>query len=108
MGSLDMVVHASVRPDGFGLSLVEAMLAGRPVVATALAGALEIVEDGVTGLLVAPGDARGMAAAMNFLLEHPAEAGAMAGRARRSALDRFQLDRMVTMVGDVYDRVLAA
>ncbi len=108
MGSLDMVVHASVRPDGFGLSLVEAMLAGRPVVATALAGALEIVEDGVTGLLVPPGDAQAMATAISYLLENPDEAGEMAGRARQTALDRFQLDRMASMVSDVYDRVLAA
>jgi glycosyltransferase involved in cell wall biosynthesis len=108
MGSLDIVVHASVRPDGFGLSLVEAMLAGRPVVATALAGALEIVDDGVTGLLVPPGDADGMARAINFLLENPARASEIARRARQSALDRFQLNRMVTMVSDVYDQVLAA
>jgi glycosyltransferase involved in cell wall biosynthesis len=60
----DVVAHTSVAPEPFGRVIVEGMLAGRPVVAADAGGAREIVEDGRTGRLVAPGDAGALAAAL--------------------------------------------
>ncbi len=105
---LDIVVHASGLPEGFGQTIVEAMLAGKPVVATAAGGPKDLIEDGVTGLLVEPGDAQGLARAIDYLMTHPNEASAMATRARRCALERYDTKRFARSVEAVYSSVLAS
>lgn len=94
MSASDVVVHASTSAEPFGIVLLEAMAAARPVVATALGGPLEIVVPGETGLLVPPGDPKALAEAVLFLLERPALRRAMGetGRKRLEAL--FTADRM--------------
>jgi glycosyltransferase involved in cell wall biosynthesis len=108
MRDLDVVVHASTLPEAFGQVIVEAMLAGRPVVATAIGGPSEIIEDGVTGRLVPPADAMALAAAIADLEWHRDTAAAMARRARALALDRFDVGRTTLAVEAVYERALAA
>jgi glycosyltransferase involved in cell wall biosynthesis len=65
--ALDVVVHPSFG-ESFGLVPVEAMALGRPLVATAAGGPLEVVEDGVSGLLVPPGDPQRLAEAIDRIL----------------------------------------
>lgn len=91
MRACDVVVHSSVLPEPFGRVVVEAMLAGRPVVASAAGGVREIVEDRVTGLLVPPGDALALAAAVRELLTRPEWARAIARAGRLRATERFSL-----------------
>lgn len=67
-GACDLIVHPALHPEGFGRSIAEAQLAGVPVLATALGGALELIEDGVSGVLVRPGDATGLAREVTRLL----------------------------------------
>src|SRR5262249_51653791 len=55
VNAVDVVVHASVTPEPFGRVLIEAMALGKPVVASAAGGVLEIVDDGRSGFLVPPG-----------------------------------------------------
>jgi glycosyltransferase involved in cell wall biosynthesis len=69
--------------EGLPRVVLEAMAAGTPVVATRVGGIPEVVEDGATGLLVEPGDHRALADRIAWLLEHEAEADAMAAAARR-------------------------
>jgi glycosyltransferase involved in cell wall biosynthesis len=71
MDALDVVVHAS-RDEPFGLVLVEAMALGKPLVATRGAGASDIVEDGVSGVLVDPDRPQELADAIGGLLDDPA------------------------------------
>lgn len=61
MCAVDAVAHTSITPEPFGRVIVEGMLAQRPVVAARAGGVLEIVEDGVNGMLCTPGDAHGLA-----------------------------------------------
>jgi glycosyltransferase involved in cell wall biosynthesis len=72
--------------EGLGVVLIEALRHGRPVIASAIGGIVDIVIDGETGLLVPPADARALARAITRLIEHPAErlALAAAGRAHVS------------------------
>jgi glycosyltransferase involved in cell wall biosynthesis len=70
-------------------SVLEAMFAGVPVVSTRVGGIPELVEDGVTGLLVEPGDDDGLAAAILELLDDPARAEAMGAAGRARAFARF-------------------
>jgi glycosyltransferase involved in cell wall biosynthesis len=93
LNACDVVVHASVEPEPWGLVVAEAMAAGRAVVAAAAGGPLEMIEDGRTGLLVPPGDAEALAAAMAALLRQPERRRALGEAARLHAaqhFDRFQ------------------
>lgn len=81
---MDVVVQPSVRPESFGMTVLEAMATGKPVVAAAHGGVLETVRDGETGLLVPPGNPAELARAVNRLLSEQAlrERMGAAGRAR--------------------------
>lgn len=72
MSDLDLLVHIPRKPDPFPLVLLEALELGCPVVASDIGGIPEIVIDGKTGLLTAPGDPSGLAEAIVTLLKHPA------------------------------------
>lgn len=78
----DVVVFPSLWPEGFGLAVAEAMLLGIPIVATALGGTAELVEDGVTGLRITPNDPPALAEAVVRLLLRPDEAARLSAAAR--------------------------
>jgi glycosyltransferase involved in cell wall biosynthesis len=98
----ELLVHP-VRWEGFGLALLEAMLASLPVVATRVSSIPEIVVDGETGLLVSPDDTAALAAALNRVLEDPNGYGA-AGQAR--ARQEFSVAHMADRTLAVYESVL--
>ena len=98
----DVLVHPA-RWEGFGLALLEAMLASRPVVATRVSSIPEIVVDGETGLLVPPDDPAALASALNRVLADPAGYGER-GRARASA--KFSVARMADRTVGVYETAL--
>lgn len=102
-----MVVHSASEPEPFGRVIVEAMMAGRPLVATAAGGVLEIVEDQETGLLAPPKDAAAMANAITYLLQNPAVAAQVGAAARQRAAVRFTVEQHVRQVEAVYEEVLA-
>jgi glycosyltransferase involved in cell wall biosynthesis len=102
-----ILVAPSLR-EPFGNAVVEAQLALRPVVASAALGHLETVEDGVTGLLVEPGNAEAMAAAVERLLDDPSLAEAIAERARHNALEHFSVERYGREIRDVVGGLAAA
>jgi len=89
---VDLVVHCSTSPEPFGRVIVEAMLAGRPVVAAKGGGPLEIVKDHETGLLVEPSNSHALARAIHELLENPELAATLGESAKRDAEKRFGLE----------------
>ena len=103
----DVVVHPSVLAEPFGRVLVEAMLAGRPVVATAGGGVPEVVTDGETGVLVPPGDARALGEAIDALRREPMRGAALARCASVHARQRFSRDAMLAGVRRVLAEVAA-
>jgi len=107
MDAMDVVIHASTRPEPFGRVLLEAMAASRPVVAPREGGPLEIVLDGETGLLVPPRDPDALAAALVSLLHDPARRTAMARAARARVASVFDIHRHARAVEAVLDDVLA-
>lgn len=92
--------------EGFPNSLVEAMAAGRPAVATAVGGNADAVEDGVTGLLVPPADPARLAAAIEALLGDPERRTAMGEAGRARARERYHAANVVRALEDGYLRML--
>ena len=91
----DVVVHTSIAPEPFGRVIVEGMLARRPVVATRAGGTVEIIEDGVSGVLVPPGNAEALATVLADLLAEPSRGRALARAGYAVALERFSLRAML-------------
>ncbi len=94
--------------EGLSISLIEALAAGKPIVATDIDGNREVIEHEETGLMVPPADVPALATALGTLLTDRSLAARLAGRARRSAETRFSFDRMVEQNLAVYDRVVAS
>ena len=105
MAACDLVaLPAPAEP--FGLVLIEAMAAGRPVVACAAGGPPEIVDAGVTGLLVPPRDPAALAAAIDRLAASPGERRRMGDAGRARYAERFTAGAMEAATRRVYRRVL--
>jgi glycosyltransferase involved in cell wall biosynthesis len=107
LAGLDIVVSAS-RSEAFGLVIVEAMAAGVPVVATATAGACEIISDNETGRLVPVDDVNEMAAAILLLLNDSAQRQRITESARENVTRNFSLERMVSDTEAIYRQVLSS
>jgi glycosyltransferase involved in cell wall biosynthesis len=105
LAELDVLVLPSLW-EGFGLVLLEAMAAGRPVVASRVGPIPEVVLHGETGLLVEPGEPEPLAAALIELLEHPTLAARLGAAGRRRVREHFTLDRMVAETEALYEEVL--
>lgn len=91
----DIVIVPSIIFDSFPTANLEAMAAGRPVVATCFGGSREAVEDSVTGYVVNPLDVENLAQKILFLLQHPGEAEAMGTRGRIEVQKLFSVKQMV-------------
>jgi glycosyltransferase involved in cell wall biosynthesis len=89
MCAVDAVAHTSITPEPFGRVIVEGMLAQRPVVAARAGGVLEIVEDGVNGVLCAPGDARALADVLAGLRSDTALRERLVRKGYQTAVGRF-------------------
>lgn len=105
--AIDILVLASSQPEPFGLVVVEGMATGRPVIATAHGGPCELIEDGVTGLLVTPGDAQALAAAIRTLVDDRDRAHAMGSAGRLRAQSHYSSQAYIAGIHRVYEDVWA-
>jgi glycosyltransferase involved in cell wall biosynthesis len=105
LGPAWVVAVPSVYEEPFANTAIEAMMRGTAVVASAVGGFPEIVEDGVSGLLVPRGNPGALAAALLAILTDRALAERIGVHARARALDRFSSDQMVTRFLEEYQRL---
>jgi glycosyltransferase involved in cell wall biosynthesis len=96
------VVACPSRREGYGVVAREAMAHGRPVVASAVGGLLDAVEDGLTGVLVAPRDPAALRAALESLLGDAGRRERLGSAARTSAKERFSWTAATTALRDAY------
>jgi glycosyltransferase involved in cell wall biosynthesis len=89
----------------FGIVGLEAQTLGRPVVAYDVGGVRDWLEDGRTGFLVEPGDAAGLAEKLGFLARNPAEADRLGRQARELTLERFDRERLMGELVELYREV---
>jgi glycosyltransferase involved in cell wall biosynthesis len=106
MSACDLVAHTSTSPEPFGRVIVEAMLCGRPVVAAAAGGAVELVEHGHTGWLVAPGEPILLADVITNCRNQPLHARTLAQQAQIHASQRFDLTTINQQLARLLYRVV--
>lgn len=104
----DVVVHASTLPEPFGLVILEAMNAGRPVIATRAGGVVDIVENGISGLLVEPADVSSLSNAMVKLVKDPTLARSLAEAGQQRARSVFTMAQNGGKIAEVYTRLFKA
>jgi glycosyltransferase involved in cell wall biosynthesis len=104
--AFDLFVMSSVT-EGLGTSLLDAMAAARPIVATTAGGIPEIVEDGVNGLLVPPRDARALADAILRALRDADLRGRLGDAGFARVNERFTVERMVAQTAAAYEQIVA-
>ena len=102
--SLDVVVHASTRPEPFGRVIVEGMACGRPVVAMSEGGAGELFHDGIDALGCPPRDSRSLSAVFTRLINDPDLRSRLGLAARQAVLSRFDRARHADDWAPIYDR----
>ena len=107
MVGLDILVHC-VHTEAFGRVLVEAMSAETPVVATAVGGIPEVIEDKKTGLLVDEGDVEGVGMAVLKLLKDAARRREMGRKGRTRVESHFSLEAHIEQVQNLYGELLDA
>jgi len=100
-GVIDLVVVPSLF-EGFGLTAAEAMTAGKPVVASNVDGLREVIQDGISGLLVPPGNSKALGQAILELLANPAKAASMGERGKKIVETEFSLCRFQSAILATY------
>ncbi len=105
LAAMDLYLITSAR-EGLPISLIEAMLAARPVVSTAVGGIPDVLAGGETGILVESGDAEGITAAVSGLMADPARREALGRAAREQALLRYSPTRVLEKLDSLYSGLL--
>ena len=106
-GALALAVP-SLWYEGLPMVIAEAFAAGTPVIASRIGALSDIVEDGVTGLLVRPGDAADLARAADWLADHPVEAARMGAAARAAFEERWSEEITTASLLSIYAEAIAS
>jgi glycosyltransferase involved in cell wall biosynthesis len=104
MGRARFLVMPSEWYEGFPMTLVEAFSLGRPVLVSRLGSMAEVVEDGVTGLHVNPGDPADLAAKVRWAYDHPEAIAEMGRNARAAYEERYTAERNYALLMAIYEQ----
>jgi glycosyltransferase involved in cell wall biosynthesis len=102
---LNILIHASIDPEPFGLVVLEGMAMRKPVIATNVGGPAEIVLQNETGVLVPANDPESMADAIVYCLSNKDKANEMGERGRQRFVEMFSSDKMVEETEKVYEEI---
>jgi glycosyltransferase involved in cell wall biosynthesis len=108
LDAYDVFVLPSTLPDPFPTTVLEAMAAGKPVVANAHGGSIEMIEHQVTGFLVKPNQPEEMAAAINSLLNDPIDRREMGLRGRERLVSHFSLEAFTSQWASLYESLVSS
>ncbi|MCL6106441.1 MAG: glycosyltransferase [Actinobacteria bacterium] len=102
----NLFVIPSIRPEGLGIVILEAMMSGRAVIATAGGGAAEVISNREDGILIPPGDFNAMAAAIIQLAQNEELRKSLASGGKRKAKAYFSEDVMIKKLINLYEHVI--
>lgn len=102
---LDIFIHSSIEPEPFGRVILEAMAMGVPVIATDAGGPTEIIENGVSGILVPMNDSDSMAEAVAYLLSNPEATRDVGEKGKQRLKELFSTKRMVGETEKAYEEI---
>jgi glycosyltransferase involved in cell wall biosynthesis len=105
ISGLDIVVLASSTPEPFGLVVIEGMASSKPVIATAAGGVLDIISDGINGLLVPCKDHKAMAGAILKLISEPETAKKLGASARADIVNKFTAQHQINAIQSLYGSI---
>jgi glycosyltransferase involved in cell wall biosynthesis len=103
---VDVVAHTSIRPEPFGRTIIEAMSAGKPVIATAMGGPLEIIEDGLDGLLIEPDNAAILAEKIVILLKDKTKKINIGINAQKKIKEKFCIEKQANIMEKIYLEII--
>ena len=103
-----ILVHTSVLPEPFGRVILEGMILRKPVIATNQGGPLEIIENGISGILIPPEDPKSLADNISFLFENKNISNIMGENARRRIEEKFNIIKTVKKIEELYSSLLRA
>jgi glycosyltransferase involved in cell wall biosynthesis len=106
MAAADVVVHCSTYPDPFPGVVLQGMALGKSVIASDLGGPREQIQDGVSGVLVRPGDPPALAAAIGSLLRNPERRASLGEAAAQRVSSAFSAEAFYSKLSQVYERHL--
>ncbi len=104
----DVFVNATIRENGYDLTIAQAMGYKRSLIVTQLKALEGVIEDNVNGLLVRKGDPLDLASKINYILDHPEKASAMALKAYATYDKNFTAEQMVRNTTEVYQKAIAS
>ena len=104
LAAVDIFVHPSLW-EGFGLSILEAMAMGKPVIATDVSAIPELVKDGLTGFLVPPNNISGLASAIAALSSDEGLRQKLGQKAKERCLSMFSVENMIKKTLELYDEL---
>jgi glycosyltransferase involved in cell wall biosynthesis len=106
ISAMDVMVHASISPEPFGLVIIEGMASGIPVVASNRGGPLEIIEHGGDGFLADPENTENLATIIMELLNNKSLRKNIGEKARKKVVDQFSVEKFVRQFENIYKDVL--
>jgi glycosyltransferase involved in cell wall biosynthesis len=107
MTMCDLITHTSTAPEPFGRVIVEAMLCGKPVIAAEAGGAVELVEDGINGFLVTPGEPQELAQVIHNCRQESVKTANIANNARISASERFDVNIINQQIQELLQSIIS-
>ncbi|MEH2193450.1 MAG: glycosyltransferase family 4 protein [Nostoc sp.] len=108
MAACDLVAHTSTSPEPFGRVIVEAMLCGKPIVAAKAGGVMELVENGLNGFLVTPGEPQELAQVIITCLQETEITATIANNARNTASGRFDVAIINQQIAQLLSHIMSA
>jgi len=106
INSLDILVHSSIEPEPFGRVIIEGMCLEKPVIATDIGGPREIIENGVSGILVPPSDPDALSDKIEYLLDHVDIRQEMGNAALKRVKGKFSLEKFSAEINLLYDEII--
>lgn len=103
--AFDIFAFSSVK-EGFPWAILEAMAAGLPIVATKVGALPEIIEDGISGFLVEPGNSKNISERIAWFHEHPSSMSLFGSRAKQRVRERFTLDNLLAAYRQLFRAII--